>query len=418
MMKAVPDPRCKRKKTHDCAEILTYIVMGYICGRTALRRALSWARSHEEDLRKSMKLSGGIASVSTVSRLLGSIDEEIFALTFTDWVSQLLKRMGLHIIIDGKALRASTKKIENGNIPYTLNAIDAATELVIAQLPIDLKTNEITAIPRLIDIIDVEDNLVTIDAIGTQTAIMEQLDNRGAGFVLQVKKNQPQMYDDICSYIDYISEEKEKEKKDPSYRIRLEKCDETDIFESKEKNRERYEYRTVTVSGNTGCLTKYEEMAYIKTIGISCQTRILIIRDSEGNDITPGLSEFLKEGSSKQPSPVTGDGISDSVQKVGIISNRKMNAREVAEIKRNHWRIENGLHHVLDDTFREDRSPAKRSKNNLALIRKIAYNIIRYALLCTGIKSSVIAMMDYFADNTRELAKYIFNPLKPISEIL
>lgn len=417
MMKEVPDPRCKRKKAHDCAEILTYIVMGYVCGRTALRRALSWARSHEEELRRSMKLSGGIASVSTISRLLSSIDEEIFALTFTDWVSQLLKKMGLHIIIDGKALRASAKKIENGNIPYTLNAIDAATEMVIAQLPIGLKTNEITAIPRLIDIIDVEDNLVTIDAIGTQTAIMEQLDNRGAGFVLQVKKNQPQMYEDICSYIDYISEQKEKIKNDPSYRSTLEKFDEADIFESNEKNRERHEYRTVTVSGNISCLSKHEEMAYIKTVGISCQTRILIVRDSEGNDITPALNEFLKGGSNRQPSPVIGDGISDSVQKVGIVSNRKMNAQEVANIKRNHWRIENGLHHVLDDAFREDRSPAKRSKNNLALIRKIAYNIIRYAPLYTGIKSGVIAMMDYFADNTKELAKYIFEPLKPISEI-
>lgn len=213
-MKEIPDPRCNRKKTHDCAEVLTYLIMGYICGRTALRRALASAWANEELLRKYMRLSGGIASVSTVSRLLGSIDEEIFALTFADWVSQFLNKRGLHIIIDGKALRAATKKIENGNTPYTLNAIDAATEMVMAQMAVDLKTNEITAIPKLIETIDVEDNLVTIDAIGTQIPIMEQLNELGAGFMLQVKGNQPQIYKDICTYFDYVADEKRKTEED------------------------------------------------------------------------------------------------------------------------------------------------------------------------------------------------------------
>jgi len=416
-MKEIPDPRCNRKKTHDCAEVLTYLILGYICGRTALRRALAWAWANEELLRKHMKLSGGIASVSTVSRLLGSIDEELFALTFADWVSQFLNRRGLHIIIDGKALRGATKKIENGNTPYTLNAIDAATEMVMAQMAVDLKTNEITAIPKLIETIDVEDNLVTIDAIGTQIPIMEQLNELGAGFMLQVKGNQPQIYKDICAYFDYVADEKRKTEEDKTYHTTLDfHEDQTDCYESDEKNRERYEYRKVTTSVNTACISKMEEMSYIKTIGVVYQVRRLIIKDTDGNDVTPSLKTFLAEGSARQPKPQTGDGMADAVQRTGILSNREMTAQEAGKIKREHWRIENGLHHVLDDAFREDRSPAKGSRNNLALIRKIAYNIIRYALHDLARKCSVIAMMDYFADNPKEMVKYVFNPLKRIEE--
>ena len=415
-MQEIPDPRCSRQKAHDCAEMLTCLVMGFLCGRTAIRRSLAWAAEHIDLLRKYMKLSNGIASAPTISRLLSSIDEEIFSLTFSDWVSQVLNSCGFHIIIDGKALRAATAKIRDENVPYILNAVEAATEMVIAQLPIDTKTNEITALPELIDRLDVKGNIITIDAIGTQTAIMEKLESLGAGFLLQVKKNQPQMYDDIVRFFEDIKNEAAKEKENPGYQSPIkEQIEKSSHYETDEKNRERYEHREYTGCNYTGCLQKEEEMPYIQTIGCVCQIRRLIVLDKEGNDITPDIKTFVREGSIKQPKPGKGDGVNDAVQTVGIVSNRILNAKEIGELKRGHWKIENGLHHVLDDVFREDRSPAKGSKNNLALIRKIAYNIIRYALITLARTKSVIGMMDYFADNPETAAKYIFEPLKSLN---
>jgi len=411
-MKEIPDPRCNRKKAHDCAEMLTYLIMGFLSGRTAIRRALSWSNSHEEMLRKHMKLAGGIASASTVSRLLTGIDTEIFSLTFADWASQLLNSCGLHIIIDGKALRAATERIRDQNVPYILNAVEATTEIVMAQLPIDTKTNEITVIPKLIDRIDVSGNMITIDAIGTQTEIMEELDRRKAGFLLQVKKNQPQMYEDIIGFFGIVEAERKKREINPVYlsplKDMMEKCS---YHTTDEKNRERYEHREFAVCSDISCLTRADEMHYLKTVGVSRQTRRLIVKDADGNDVTPDLKTFMVKGSRKQPKPENGDGITNAVQTVGIISNMELTAREAGELKREHWVIENGLHHVLDDAFREDRSPAKGSKNNLALIRKIAYNIIRYALTTLDGKKGVIEMMDYFADNPEQAAKYIFEPL-------
>ena len=414
-MQEIPDPRCERKKVHNCAEILTYLVIGYLCGRTAIRRALSWASAHESILRKYMKITGGIASAPTVSRLLRRIDEEIFALTFTDWITQVLGDGSAHIIIDGKALRAATEKIRDSSVPYILNAIEAATGIVIAQLPIDAKTNEITAIPQMLDRIDLHGNMVTIDAIGTQNTIMEKLDKAGAGFLLQVKKNQPQMYEDIITFFEELEGEAKKEKENPEYHSPLkEQIDKCSHYRTDEKNRERYEHREYSSCNYAGCLHKREEMPCIQTVGYANQVRRLIVKDKDGEDITPDLKTFIREGSVRQQKPVTGDRRDDAIQKVGLVSNRKLTAREMGELKREHWIIENSLHHVLDDVFREDRSPAKGSKNNLALIRKIAYNIIRYALATLPGKKSVITMMDEFADHPETALKYIFEPLRSL----
>lgn len=415
-LKEVPDPRCGRKKKHDCAEMLVCVVLAYLCGRTALRRAVSWAVANEGMLREHMDLRGGVASVATLSRLLSGIDEEVFALTFSDWASQLLDGRGVHIIIDGKALRASASKVAGGNAPYLLNAIEAVTGIVLAQFQIGEKANEITAIPQLLERLDIGGNTLTIDAIGTQTAIMERIESGNAGFVFQVKKNQPQMYEDITGFVRTLETERAKADECPGYRSAFEdELKDYDCYRTDERNRERYEHREYHCSHSVDCLTNREKMPYIKTVGVSRQVRRLVVKDGAGCDVTPGLKTFLARGSTKQPVVKTGDGISDAVQETGVISNRLMTAKEIGEFRRTHWRIENTLHHVLDDAFREDRSPARGSRNNLALIRKIAYNIIRYVLARVADGTSVIGMMDWFSDNPSEAAGYIFNPLERLT---
>ena len=174
------------------------------------------------------------------------------------------------------------------------------------------------------------------------------------------------------------------------------------------------EYRKMQVCQNPDFLSKSSTSTYkdllplLGTIGCSTQIRVPIEKDTEGNDITVSKAKFLKNGSYRKPKPVQGDGIGDDYQSVGMISDMKLSAKEMARLKRNHWKIEPGLHHVLDDVFREDRSTATRSKFNLSVIRKFAYNILRLAILKEYPDTSPTLMMDYFCDNPESLVRYIF----------
>ena len=137
--------------------------------------------------------------------------------------------------------------------------------------------------------------------------------------------------------------------------------------------------------------------------------RIPVERDAQGNDITPDIKTFLEKGSRRRPKPARDEEIGKDIQKTGMISDMELSAEETGRIKRGHWAVENRLHHVLDDTFREDRSPAKRSKHNLALIRKFAYNILRIAILSGDCAEIMTEAMDDFSDDPSLRKKYVFS---------
>lgn len=138
-MRAVPDPRCIWKTKHDHAEVLVCLVCGFLAGRTTIRRSLKWCEKHIEELREYLLLKNGIASPSTACRILSGIDEELFALEFMEWIGEIVSTKGIHLSIDGKALRGAMKKVKDFRAPMILNAIDAVTGLVVAQIPIKNK---------------------------------------------------------------------------------------------------------------------------------------------------------------------------------------------------------------------------------------------------------------------------------------
>ncbi|MBO5485475.1 MAG: ISAs1 family transposase [Eubacterium sp.] len=413
-MEAVPDPRCGRKTKHVHAEILTCLVIGYLKGRTTIRRSLKWCRKHLAWLRRYMPLKNGVASVATACRILAGTDEELFALSFMEWIGEILDTKGLHLVIDGKALRAATAKVRDFRTPMVMNVIDAVSGLVLAQLPLQNKDCEISAIPELLKLLDIRGSTVTIDAIGTQTPIMDQIIGQEGHFVLTVKRNQPQSYEEIMNYFEELSQDYRKMKKVPDYKPRYPEM--MGAYEEKsyhEKNRDRYEHRYYKVCQNVSLLTKTQkEWPYIKTVGHIRQVRIPLERDEEGNDITPDEESFLEKGSRRKPKPDRGDGEGSDVQDVGIISDLKISAEEMGNIKRAHWSVENRLHHVLDESFREDRSPAKKSKNNLALIRKFAYNILRIAMMSESCSEIMTEAMDDFCDDPFLIEKYVFSGIE------
>jgi predicted transposase YbfD/YdcC len=395
------DPRCGRKTKHDCAEILICLIIGYLVGRGSVRRILKWCERHIDFLRQFIPLRNGIASPATVSRLLSNIDEEMFCLIFIEWMTGILCTKGINIAIDGKGLRGGTEKIKGKKTPYILNAIDTATALVIAQLPIGEKENEMTAIPKLLNLLNINGSTVTIDAIGTTSNIMDAIKIKEADYLLTVKKSSPITYQELE---EIFKESKAVQKQMDTY----------DVCKTSEKNRSRMEYRTVQTCRNTELVNLCKKREEIKTIAWLEQVRIPMEKDQDGNDITPGYEEFLKHGSMRKPRITTGDGLTDDIHQVGLISSREMSAQEMLTLKRGHWKIENSLHHVLDDLFREDRSSARKSRNNLAILRKFAYNILRIAIMAEKQESGPTEMSDEFADDLTLVEKYVFRKLARI----
>ena len=270
-MRAVPDPRSGRETKHDHAEVLVCLAAGFLAGRTTIRRSLRWCKKHLSELRKYLLLKNGIASPSTASRILSGIDEELFALGFMEWIGEIMSTKGIHLAIDGKALRAAMEKVKNFRAPMVLNAIDAVTGLVVAQIPIQNKDCEIKAIPELLKLLNIQGSTVTTDAIGTQTQIMEQILSQEGHFVLMVKKNQPQSYEEILKYLGEMSEDYKKMKKEKNHRPRYPEMQKKyEEICQQERNRDRQEYRWYSVCTECSLLTRTQkEWPLCKNSGVS-----------------------------------------------------------------------------------------------------------------------------------------------------
>lgn len=397
-MQMIGDSRKERNRRHEQDEMLTCLIIGYASGHTTLRRALGWCRRNISLLREGMALRNGIASVSTVSRMLNRIDMEMFLSALLQWVHEIVKPDGKHIAIDGKMLRGSVDRAKGERSTVLMNAIDTVTGLVLAQLPVKDKGCEITGLPEILRLLELKGNVVTIDAIGTHTSIMEEIIGRGGHFVLTVKDNQEDTKREIMEFF-----------ADPECR----KSDKYDKHTEHERNRERQEYRVYEAYKGADCISrKKEDWPFLSTIGKASHVRILKVKDSSGDDVTPSREVFLKKGSRRQPLPVDGTEREDAVQVTGMISDLELDAEEMGRYKRDHWKIENTLHHVLDDTFREDRSPARgTAKINLALVRKFAYNILRLIMNDGPENLTMTETMDRFSEDRSLIRKYVFNGL-------
>ena len=416
-MKTVDDPRSPRKKKHELAVVLTCLVAGYVTGHTTLRRCLGWCRRHENWLKKmGLPMPNGTASLSTVSRLLSKVDEELFLFSFIEWIGEIVSTKGVHLAVDGKTIRAAAEKCKGKRAPMMLHVLEAATGLVIAQLPIPDKESEITNIPELLSYLDIRGSTITADALNTQTSVMEQILRQGGHFVMMVKRNQPNSYQEIVDQFEAIKADRERMKRDPLYQTMYpEYIEKYSEMVYSEKNRDRYEYREYRIINDASFVSKTEKQwPFLRSVGYVEQTRILVVRDEEGEDITPSKEEFILKGSPRQPAPGKGDREKDDIQVVGIISDKEMSAAEMGRCKRDHWSVENRLHHVLDDTFREDRSPARGSRNNLALIRKFSLNVLRLVQIQTGIQDPISEMMDMLNDDKDMLGRYVFSPIESL----
>lgn len=328
------DPRDIRGKKHKLSDILIMTIYGVLCGYTDFVNMTDFLTLHEQYFIDLLELENGIPSHDTFSRVFSSIDSKKFTDIFIEWIKDIVKQKGLHVAIDGKAIKSARDKVNGGNTPYILSGFLCDIGLSIGQIKVDDKSNEITAIPDLLDLIDVKGKIITIDAIGTQEEIANKIVyEKKAAYILKVKDNQKDLKDDIKTYFDL-------EIKNDSPDI--------DILETPyEKEHGRIEKRTYYISYDTDCIHDKKKWQSVKAIG-----RMDVYREENG--------------------------ISTLTKNYYILS-QQFSTERFKKITREHWKIECSLHWRLDVILDEDHSTSKKdnSIDNLAIIRKIVFNLAR-----------------------------------------
>ena len=156
------DPRDIRGKEHELINIVIMTIYGILCGYTDFTNLADFLKVHENYFTKLLDLKNGTPSHDTLSNVFASIDSKIFMQLFIDWIKDIVKDNGLHISIDGKAIKSAKDKINGGNTPYIVSAFLSDIGISIGQVKVDDKSNEITAIPELIKLLDIEDKVITI----------------------------------------------------------------------------------------------------------------------------------------------------------------------------------------------------------------------------------------------------------------
>ena len=345
------DPRSRIGLRYPLMDVISLAIYGMLCEQYFFTHISSFLKEMDEAsnfrLSETFHLKNGVPSHDVFSDVFRGIDVDEFMKCFATWLSKVVYYItGKHIAIDGKALCAATEKAKNGNIPYILSAFMCDLGISIAQIEIGEKKNEISEIPRLIDLIIVEGDFVTIDAIGAQVDIMNAIKEKGADFCLQIKLNQKNTYLSIAELFVHAKEEKAKAKKlKRPYTV-------LDYYREIDKNHGRIEVREYYV------FTNEEEIRMA---------------------IDPKWTHVRAVGMAILKRTVLGDTPTESVDVHYHLLSKPITAKEYGALARGHWGIENRLHWVLDNTFSEDRctSKADNSKFNVSLLKKIAFNFMR-----------------------------------------
>jgi predicted transposase YbfD/YdcC len=327
------DPRMINKTDHRLLEIVFISVCAYICGFNSWEGVFEFAQARELWLKKYIELKNGIPSRVTYWRTFAHLNPHAFSSCFRNWIYTLLGETK-HIAIDGKALRGVH---DPGNPDLSLILVSAwATDksLLLGQIKTDVKSNEITAIPRLLDIICVKNCLISIDAIGCQTEIAKKIIGLEGDYLLALKGNQGMLRTDIETYFQGALES------NWEY-IDYESC------ESVEKGHGRIDTRKVYLVRNMHECIDTEKWPQLSSVVMVISSRLI-----KGKEATETRY---------------------------YITSSPMGVTEIALAIRKHWAIENVLHWSLDVGFREDRQVAQKMNlaENLATLRRIAFTHLK-----------------------------------------
>jgi predicted transposase YbfD/YdcC len=333
----LPDPRTGNAKQHIFLEILIIAICAVVCGADGWSDVELFANNKKAWLKTFLKLPKGIPSHDTFGRVFAKIKPEEFQKRFIEWVRTIEKlTIGQVIAIDGKNLRRSHDHEAGKAAIYMVSAWATQNQLVLGQTKVADKSNEITAIPELLQLLEITGCIVTIDAIGTQTEIAKTIIDGGGDYLLSVKENQGHLFEDIQYLFD------------------------VDVAHGYERE---HSY-SKTVNKGHGRIETRECWA------IDNERYLSLVRKREH---WKGLKSIIRIVSQRQ----IGEEI--EVQTRYFISSLPAEAQAILKIKRSHWKIENQVHWVLDIAFREDESRVRKDHGaeNLAVLRHMALNLLK-----------------------------------------
>ena len=328
------DPRVDRTKDHKLIDILVIALCAMICGADNFVAMETYGNSQSQWLKQFLDLKNGIPSHDTFARVFARIDPDEFEACFRDWVSSITELMPGDVVnLDGKTLKHSTHNGLGKKAIHLVNAWASEQRLVLAQQKVHERTNEITAIPHLIKVLELNACLVTVDAMGTQTDIAELLHSKGADYCLTLKGNQRGLFQEVKEVLD-----------------NAQKTEWTGIEHSchrtVEKGHGRIETRRYWTFSAELLSQNTDKWAGIQSIGIVEAVRRI------GDKTTTATRYYINSFAS--------------------------DAKRLALAVRSHWGIENNLHWVLDVVFNEDDCPVHKDNvpENLARLRQISLNLL------------------------------------------
>ena len=327
------DPRRAHRRLHRLQDIIVIALCGVIAGAQDWQEIETFGRKRLAWLKGFLPLPHGAPSHDTFERVFDRVNPQAFQACFRAWVQAVQEALAIkQVAIDGKTLRGSGSA-KLGPL-HLVSAWATAQRLSLGQVAVDAKSKEITAIPALLDLLDLGGAIVTIDAMGCQKAIAQKIIDRGGDYILTVKENQEHLRADIQQAFLQASE-------------RDFAGLEHDTYETRERGHGREEYRCYTVLHDTGGIRHADAWAGLTTIGLCYSQRI-----EQGV-----CSEELR----------------------CFIGSKKASAKVYGKALRNHWGIENALHWQLDVTFGEDhnRVSKRNAAENLALVRRLTLSLLQ-----------------------------------------
>ena len=334
------DPRVERSKLHPLKEILFVLLCGTICGAESWRDFVTFGQDKLDLLREYYPFEAGIPCKNTFARVCAAIDPEQFRTCFIAWAASLHTLPAQVIALDGKTVRGSgggrVGDAADSSAIHMVSAYASGSRLVLGQQKVANKSNEITAIPALLDLVDVAGHTVTTDAMGCQRSIAQKIQDKGAHYVLALKGNQGTLNADVRLFL-------ESEAAKPHSSAIQDTHTECDAGHG------RVETRRCVVSQQLDWLEQKPHWAGLRSIAMIEETR-------QCNGHTSTERRFF-------------------------ISSLPADARQIAHAVRAHWAIENALHWTLDVVFHEDASRVRtdHAPQNMATIRHAALNLLTCA---------------------------------------
>jgi predicted transposase YbfD/YdcC len=340
----LPDPRVNRRKEHDLIDVLVIAICTLLCGGESFNDMEDFGLAKEGWFKTFLSLRHGIPSHDTFNRVFAALDPKGFLDCFLRWTQSLRQAVPREIVaLDGKALRRALNKDQS--VQYVVSAWAESNGLVLGQWKVADKSNEITAVPELLRVLELAGCIVTLDAMGCQKKIAREIVEADADYVLALKGNQEKVHEEVKSFLDATLDEKNRKRPQGAHIAK--EVQTLKEYETVEKDHGRIETRRYYQSDHLDWFADKEKWEGLNSIGM-----VESLRDING-EVTRERRYYL--------------------------CSLKLDVETFARAVRSHWGVENKVHWIMDVSFREDQSRAREgyAAQNLAMLRRLALNLLR-----------------------------------------